>query len=410
MDIYDFQNLKTSKALCFKLAQERIDFYKRNKNVFFDFEWFDKWFQVEAMCDSAGVIFDYVFCFNGVKHTYDEIVDAILDIKKEFECKFENKTLDNTNHLDRSSIYVELGNEEWKVSLRCSDIDIFDKPAIWFEPKNYHRPEKKPFNFWQYIGICLGGGVAFGLCMFAFLGPGSEKSYLESFLICMLGGLGWGVAFAIFFGIPTLINNVRQSKRIEKAKEAEAKQNAINPTVVSGVIYFEKTSHRTNRKTYSGEVTIENEELVLRACVNKEIPVIRKPAGECLNELNASHDIMFEENDFVCYFEPVPFSRGRLKAKLEEMCRGKVGGELFDAVKKAIIEFNPYSLYGIHEDNVLDKEIADLICRLETCEKVDEETVSNLVFYYFFYDKYYQRNLSPVILEAYRKVKAKKDQ
>ena len=410
MDIYDFQNLKTSKALCFKLAQERIDFYKRNKNVFFDLKWSNYWFQVEAMCDPAGVIFRYVFRFNNVKHTYDSIADGVLEIKKEFESKFENKTLDNTNHLDRSSIYVALGNEEWKVSLRCTDNDIFDKPAIWFEAKNYHHPDKKPFHFWQYVGICLGGGVAFGLCMFAFMAPGSEKTYLETFLICMLGGLGWGVAFAIFYGIPTLINNVRRSKGIEKAKEAEAKQNVINPAAVSGVIYFEKTSHRINRKAYSGEATIENNELVLRACNNKEIPVIRKPAGECLNELNVSLDIMFEDNGIVCYFEPVPFSRERLIAKLEEVCRDKVEGELFDAVKKAIIEFNPYSLYDTQKDNVLDGEIANLIGRLETCEKVDEETVNNLVYNYFFYDEYYQRNLSPIILEAYRQAKAKKDQ
>lgn len=407
MDIFQLLEIDTIKELKKYLKNYAIQYKRSFHDLIFKAEYFNVSCTVHInvfrrRIGSRCIVMD------NVGYTYQQRVDNILKIKDELIPILGKPKLDNTNHLNRDYISIHFENDHSYISLVCHRDDAQKYAAIVLCKKQENAKNKKLSmspNLYLWISSLI-GGLIWGLIMFASMGAGSGYT-LENFSIWMCGGVVFGVAFAFIFGLSNRISNNKPKfpkKKIEKIIQVFSLEKEKDFVSGNLFIYKSPTSHLVKHYAVPALMMMTDEDIIIYSIVKGKQMCLKKPLKEAFLQMQTS-SIEFKKEDVTYIFafrdsESFDQMENNLFYKL---IQPEAFSSLFSDLKKATIEYNPYSIYDTNSDEILDEAIRIIAKILFVNDDIKKLDLSRIINEIFEQDAYCAEALAEVYLDVYAK-------
>lgn len=327
--------------------------------------------------------------------SFEDKYKLIQKYKEELHQKYGTPEFDNTNHIDMNNISITFTSEKENISIQgLNNYEDIQNSIIISVNRKITISDKKYKNLWMWL-IYFIGGVVFGLSMYFSLGDYNW----QSFLICSIGGLVWGLLFGLGMEIftPLFNKNNQFNKRI--MKKIEKNHNFKEEDIASnGTLLILKENKKINRMLYlTAKAVIKDNEVSFYYYYLRKNMIIKVSLEE-INKHIWQNRIEFELEGSKYYFQLLdPNEINVLKDYIaKHLYNNEEYEDLFNSFKQEIIMYNPYSLFNSHDENFLDEEIA-MLTRMIISQKIKtQEDLSNLLSEIFNEDYYYINALTQV--------------
>lgn len=361
MDIFQLLEIVTIKELKKYLKNNSIQYKTSFHNLSFEAVFFDVTCIVHIHVFRRRIV-SYRVAMDNEKYSYQQMIDNILKIKDELVPIFGKAKLDNTNHLNQNCISIHFENDYSYVSLACHRDDVQKYAAIVIYNKQENAKNKRlPMspNIFLWISSLI-GGLIWGLIMFASMGADSGYT-LENFGIWMCGGAVFGVLFALTFGLSNRISKNKPKfpkKKIEKIIQEFSLEKEKDFISGNLFIYKSPTSPSVKQHAVPALITMTEEEMIVYSFVKGKQICLKMPLKEAFLQMQYS-PIQFKKEDVIYLFA---FRDNESSKQMErnlfyKLIQPEEFSSLFLDLKKATIEFNPYSIYDTNNDEILDEKI-----------------------------------------------------
>lgn len=327
--------------------------------------------------------------------SFEDKYKIIQKYKEELHQKYGTPEFDNTNHIDMNNISITFTSEKENISIQgLNNYEDIQNSIIISINRKITISDKKYKNLWMWL-IYFIGGVVFGLSMYFSLGDYNW----QSFLICSIGGLVWGLLFGLGMEIftPLFNKNIQFNKRIMKKieKNQDFKKEDIT---LNGTLLILKENKKINRMLYlTAKAVIKDNEVSFYYYYLRKNMIIKVSLEE-INKHIWQNRIEFELEGSKYYFQLLdPNEINVLKDYIaKHLYNNEEYEDLFNSFKQEIIMYNPYSVFNSHDNNFLDEEIA-MLTRMIISQKIKtQEDLSNLLSEIFNEDYYYINALTQV--------------
>jgi len=327
--------------------------------------------------------------------SFEEKYNLIQKYKDEFYQKFGTPEFDNTNHIDINNISITFTSEKESVYIEgLSNQGEIQNNLIISINKVIVIPNKriKDFCMWPIYFI---GGVFFGLTMYASMG----NYNWQSFLICLIGGLAWGLLFGIGMTIftPSFNKSFQFNKKIMKKIENNVEIKNEEPSF-NGTLIVLSDNKKINKMLYlTSKAVIRNDEIHFYYYYLRKFIIIKISLEE-INKNVWLNRIEFEIKGSKYFFQLLdPNEINVLKDYIALHLYNKDEyEELFNLFKSEIIKYNPYSVFNSHDHNFLDEEIS-MITRMIIAKKIrTQDDLHELLSCVYDEEYYYISTLTPI--------------
>jgi hypothetical protein len=409
MEIFDLLKIKTKRELKEFLKDNSIHYKWSFGHVYFKAIYFDISFIV-YIDFSYNKIGSFRITMDKEKYSYNEMANNILIIKEKLNNLLGKPKLDNTNHLDYNNIYVLFENDSMKVALICRCIEEYGF-ATYTVIELYNKLEHvdtKEMNSQLSDAILwipsMIGGFIWGLAMFASMGAIYGYS-LFNFVINMIGGLVFGVAFGSIFALSMMNSKPKLIKtKIRKLIKEYSLENESD--LIQGQITYckQKSSHYFKQYVVPALIKITSIEIIIYSLTKKEQVVSKIPLQEAyyqilnyslgFNRLDTSYIFMFSNSNNYEKMEKELFNR---------LINKEEYSSLFSKLKDVTIAYNPYSIYDANGPDILDNEIGIIVKALLVKEDIKELDLRHLIYIAFDHDEYYSLSLTGLYFDEFTK-------
>ena len=327
--------------------------------------------------------------------SFENKYKLIQKYKEELYQKYGTPEFDNTNHIDMNNISITFISEKENINIQgLNNYEDIQNSIIISVNRKITISDKKYKNLWMWL-IYFIGGVVFGLSMYFSLGDYNW----QSFLICLIGGLVWGLLFGLGMEIftPLFNKNNQFNKRI--MKKIEKNHNFKEEDIASnGTLLILKENKKINRMLYlTAKAVIKDNEVSFYYYYLRKNMIIKVSLEE-INKHIWQNRIEFELEGSKYYFQLLdPNEINVLKDYIaKHLYNNEEYEDLFNSFKQEIIIYNPYSVFNSHDENFLDEEIA-MLTRMIISQKIKtQEDLSKLLSEVFYEDYYYINALTQV--------------
>ena len=410
MNILELTKFMSLKELKTYLNDHLIDFSEKHGHISFSYSFFDTTFEVKVN-SVKDVIFSFALEIKPDEYDYSQIADKMLEIKEKLISVLGQPTLDNTNHLNKNDISVRFFKDNISCGLSCTNnsetednqayIYIADTTVSVLSGK---KSRKKSFLTLtvSLVLFSLIGGFIWGLAMYGLMGLMSDDFSSSSFGLWMMGGLLFGVLFALVFsGIITVgkrlpKNNYRHLLKIFDLKNC--------PEVYTGnsICRNKGKNGRYDSKVYPTLLQVKDSDVIIHL-VKKGKPRSLKisPMDACKGSIFGL--IEYEADNDICEFV---FSDYSFRRQFEDdLCSRFIDRNdydtLFECLKKAIYDYNPHSVYNTNDSGFLDKNMGIITYAFLISDNISEETLLQLVSDTFSYNDFTTVELTGLLNEAF---------
>lgn len=346
---------------------------------------------------------------NAEKYDYDLMVKNIYALKEKFILLFGKPKMDNTNHFNKNNISINFATESLSLNIVCSNTNEYGSLSFaTIFATNFNKNLNKTYNY--RLSSILGlwilsfvGGLIWGLVMFFALGQ--NYGYKTIFLIiCMCGGLFFGVIYAFLFSIFDDINNDNIKKGKVK-KEQIIKQFSLDNknNLFEGKIFTYNISspHAFKQRMDLAILELNDLDVIVYSIIKRKELILKISNKKAYYHLLTRKDFDFNR---VNVFYLVSFDDENFK-ELERKLFEKLIDEnkykaLFEKLKKVTVEYNPYQVYDSNDSSYLDNLISIIAKILLIKPRIKHKNLHEIIYNIFGYDRYTTESLTDLYLNA----------
>lgn len=409
MEILELINFKTNRALKQFLKNNSVSFKKQFGQIVFDYNFYDTNFTVSACCNNTDV--SYKLLMNDDKSNYHERIKKMLELKEHFTNALGQPKLDSSNHVENGFLSVLYETDSFLISIKCNSFEEYGSPSntlIILCTKDFDKKlsENLKRNERLILWIpSLIGGFVFGLVMF--LTMGSLKNYQSSyFWICMLGGLFFGVSFALLYGLWNRLENVqfkkgnKNYKKITNCFQFEATKKLFKGNLLSHS-YANTSRHIKKPRIDVAFLSLNDKEIIVYSIVKKQKVLLKMPLKKAYYLILNDNLIFDNKTSFHRFFVDNDDYSSLSDTLFEKTIKREEFDLLFELLKKATINYNPFQLYNTNEQSYLDDCIAVVAKALLLKLNINHDELHQLVYHAFGDNVYYAISLTDLYLETY---------
>lgn len=408
MELFDLADIATKKELKEYIAKNSLFSRRRAGAILFEADFFQTTFHVQAEI-VRNKVYGFILTMDEEKYSYSQMTDRMLIIKEKISEAWGEAESDNTNHLDENNISVVFRSDSLSLSIVCRSDGNNDRS---YAAIGLHRnaatggKERKslpdPVRLLWILSFV--GGIVWGTLMFLSFGEYSWKS----FAIWMGGGLLFGVAFAFFFGLS--MRGFGRERKIKKGRFLKIKENfslGEDRELIEGISSYipNKTGSVPKAATYPSLLEIRENEVTMYAVIGKKPVCLKQSLKKTYGQLLMGGILFQEGEEFYSFYCKDRSQRVRIEEKLSDVIDEEEYRLLFSRLKEATIEYNPYSLYNTHREDVLDDSIGLFTKMLLVCDEPTEQKTFDLIVRAFDHDEYFAHSLTEVYFNVFKSIK-----